>query len=540
MLCSIHIQFFGKNLNIIDMEGQKFDAYISYFNSLKSFYIHNKNDQRTIEKILNNLQRIESEHLTLDCIKRGDLLAALDSQSGLWYRAKVLNTEGTAFKVEYIDYGHSELSSSFKKLPEKLSSYPVMAYHCTLDNVYNAEYIITTDNEVYNTVFEFMTCIDVVVTFLNNKQPHLVKMKWDKRNINICLNNIVSYGITIKTHESLKRIDRPGDKMRVNLIYTASIDEFYVLTEDSKEIEKKIEYELENIPTWEPVTEYTIGKMVIAKSETDNRWYRVRILDTFKDGKCTCYFVDYGIKEYCSEFYKAVGYLESAPPFIKRCSLYMPNIKKRSKELFYYLSKSFVNEMELSKDKKMMITIIKTGEPCKVELYVDGLNAAKLIEPKSVIVSKVAHINALTVQLNTPWRVFFLSELSKIKTLCRAKKLRYGRIYGALMNNQWYRVKLYMHYKDYEVVAMIDMGNSLIRVKELYKLPPFLKNDKSLVMFCALGLDEKNVDRNKLLKLCNNGYTQFTMIVLENNNINGHVIRLFLNNEDVLKLVFRN
>lgn len=522
------------------MEGQNFDAYVSYFYSFKSFYIHNKNQQSDIQHIFSVLQNINSEYLSLACIQPGDLLAAKDENSGFWLRAKVLNIEGTAFNVNYIDYGHSELSSSFKQLPKDLASYRAMAYHCALDNCNNEENLINTDNNLYNVVLDFITCIEVVVTFLNNQQPYLVKMKWDKRNIKVSLDNIISYGITIETHKSLKKIDRPGVKIRVNLIYTVSIDEFYVETEDSKEIKKKIDYELENGTVWEPVTEYRIGKMVIAKSETDNQWYRVRILDTFKDGKCTCYFVDYGIKGYCSEFYKVVGYLESTPPCIKRCSLHMPNIKHKRKELFYYLSRSFVNEMEYSKDKKMIVIIVKTGEPSKVELHVDGLNVAEIIEPKSVIVSKVDHVNAITVQTNIPWINFVFNELSKIKTLPKSNKLINGEIYCACLNDYWYRVKLRFQCTTCMYTSMVDMGNKLITVKELYDLPPTIKKNKSLVMYCSLGLDDKYFSRTKLTQLCNNGITQFTMIVLEQNFISGHLIRLFSNNEDVTKLIRYN
>lgn len=532
--------FFYKKLNIIIMEGQNFDAYVSYFYSLKNFYIQNKNDQQTIQQLFLSLQCINSENLTLVSIKPGQILAAKDESSDLWYRAKVLNAEGTAFKVEFIDYGHIELSSSFKKLPEELANYSVMAYHCMLDNVDDEEYIITSNSDIYNVVLEFITSIEVDLTFLNDKQPYLMNMKWDKRDIKICLDNIISYGITIKTHELLKKVVHPGAQMQINLIYTHSINEFYVETEDSKEIKKKIEFEIVNRIIWKPVIEYTIGKMVIARSETDNQWYRVRIIDTFKDDKCNCYFVDYGIKDYCSEFYEASGYLESAPPCIKRCLLHMPNMKKRRKELFYYLSKSFVNEMQYSTDKKFIITIIKTGEPYKVELFVDGLNVAKIIEPKPVIINKVAHINVITVQLNTPMRIFFLNELSKTKTLNIVPEPSLGKIYGALVNDQFYRVELQAKLKEYMCVTMIDMCNNIIRVCELYELPPIMQNNESMVMLCRLGLNEIHFSKTKLKQLCNNGNTEFTMIVLEHDDANGHLIRLFLNNKDVAKLIRYN
>jgi len=70
----------------------------------------------------------------------------------------------------------------------------------------------------------------------------------------------------------------------------------YVVTEDSKEIQNKIERVLENeTAVWEPFTKYTIYKMTIEKSITDSRWYRVRLLVINEEGECTCYFIDYRV-----------------------------------------------------------------------------------------------------------------------------------------------------------------------------------------------------------------------------------------------------
>jgi len=67
-------------------------------------------------------------------------------------------------------------------------------------------------------------------------------------------------------------------------------------TEDSKEIQNKIERVLENeTVVWEPLTEYKIAKMAIEKCITDSRWYRIRLLMIDEEGECTCYFVDYGV-----------------------------------------------------------------------------------------------------------------------------------------------------------------------------------------------------------------------------------------------------
>ncbi|XP_060861462.1 maternal protein tudor-like [Metopolophium dirhodum] len=511
------------------------DAYISYFYSFKNFYIQNKNDQQTIQDITTSLQFLENEGSMSVSVKPGDLVAAKYENDGLWYRAKILSIEENAFTVQFIDYGNSELSSNLKILPEKIACYRAMAYHCMLDDVDHEEYVISTVNDIYDYIFDFIGSIEVIVTFLSDEETFLVNMKWDDRCIKTLVNNIISYGITPKTYETLKEIDQSGAKMAVNLIYAQSINEFYVETEDSKEIQNKIERILENETVWEPLTEYKIGKMAIAKSITDSRWYRVRLLMIHEEGECTCYFIDYGVQDKCSEFYEAVGYLKLAPPFIKLCSLHIPTMKKNEK-LFECLSKSFTDEMELCKNKKMTITVVKTGEPIVVELFVDDFNVAKLIKPIPVIVFNVIHLNILTVQVNSPSRQAVITELSTVKTLNPVEKPKYCKMYGALVNDRWYRAELKNKFKSSMDIMLVDMGSTVINVENLYELPKHLENVKYLTLRCSLGLDQKYFSIYKLKQICNSK-TEFMMIVFENNNIDGHFIRLFLNDEDVTTII---
>lgn len=516
------------------MEEKPLDAYISYFYSFKHFYICNINDQETINEISKSLQLLKKDKiLTLSDIKFGDLVAAEDPNDGLWYRAKVLNTVEDSFKVQFIDYGNTELSSNFITLPEKLASYHAMARHCILEDADDEEHIIIANNEIYDIVFEFMTSIEVILNILTEKEPYVVKMMWDDRNIKTHLNNIISYGITPDTYKTIKTHEQFGKKMQVNITYISSIDEFYVETEESEEIKKKIEYELENGTIWTPVTDIKFGKLVIAKSFTDSRWYRVRILEKYEDDKYVCYFVDYGIKESCSEFYEAIDYLESAPPFIKRCALHTPNF---SHNMFASLSVCFIDEMKYSENLKMIITVVKTGEPCVVELEIDNLNVVDIIKPISVIVFQVLSLDVLQVQVNTTGRRNVLNELKKLRPddLYLEKKPIVNEIYAVYLNNEWYRVKL----KDINLmqVIFIDMGCIKRIVNQLYALPTRIKNVEYLTMRCSLNLDNSKYSVGKLRQI-NESVEEFDMIVLKNKASGGHIIRLFLNGKDVAEMI---
>lgn len=520
------------------MEGKHWDVYISYFQSLKNFYVYNKTDKPIIHEISTTLQHLDSELLTLVSLKPGDLVAAKYESDGLWYRATVLDLKENACMVQFIDYGNKELTSQIKKLPEKLFSYNPMAYNCMLDDVNNEEHIITTDTDICNVVFEFMTSIEIVLKFLNNTEPYVVKMKWDNRNIKIFLDNIISYGITFETYKAQQINDQSNTKMEVNLIHTESINEFYVETEDAEKKKQKIEHELSYGTIWEPLTEYKIGKVAVAKSTVDDRWYRVRIVKIHDKNNCACYLIDYGLKVDCVEFYEAIGYLKSIPPIIKRCSLYMPNTKR--KMLFNILSQCFIDEMAVCKDKKKMISIVKTGEPNVVELYVDNLSVATIIGPKPVIVFHVFHINALTVQIDSSKRRAVVHELENINTLPPVKNPRTGNLYGVYFNDRWYRAYLKQINGEFLEINMVDMGSTQITVNKLYDLPKHMKNVKYLSVHCSLGLSDQYYSSLKLRNLCNpNNNNKFMMFVLKHNPnaTDGHLVHLLLDNKDVKSMI---
>lgn len=518
------------------MEGKHWNAYISYFKSLKDFYVYNKSDKPIIQEISATLQLLDSELLTLVSLKPGDLVAAKHKNDGLWYRATILDIKKNACSVHFIDNGNEEMTSHIKKLPEKLCNFHPMAYHCMLDDVDNEEHIITTDSDIFDVVLEFMTSIEVILKFLNNADPHAVKMKWDNRNIKIFLDNIISYGITFETYKTLKINDQSHSKMEVNLIHTESINEFYVETVDADEKKQQIEHELIYGTIWEPLTEFKFGKMAIAKSTADNRWYRVRILKIHGESNCTCYLIDYGLKVECVEFYEAIGYLKSTPPVIKRCSLYMPNIKK--KMLFDILSQCFIDEMFVCKDQKKIMSIVKTGEPNVVELFVDDFNVATVIGPKPVIVLQVFHVNALTVQIDSAKRRAIVNELMNTKTLQPVKIPQIGNLYGVLCQGGWYRAYFKQMNGNIFEVNLVDNGNSHLSAEKLYILPEHMTSVKYLSVHCSLGLNDQHYSSYKLRNLCSNN-NKFTMFVLKHNPnaTDGHLIHLLLNNKDVKNMI---
>ncbi|KAJ6659608.1 hypothetical protein lerEdw1_018577 [Lerista edwardsae] len=116
--------------------GLKTLVYVSHINNPSDFYVQLVEDEPLLDSIsekLNNSAKVES--LTGQAFHTGDLMCALFSEDGLWYRAVVREKlSGELVSVQYIDYGNTAIVDSCKtfRLPENCSSFPVMSVHCSL------------------------------------------------------------------------------------------------------------------------------------------------------------------------------------------------------------------------------------------------------------------------------------------------------------------------------------------------------------------------------------------------------------------------
>lgn len=121
-----------KNIN----SGLKTLVYVSHINNPSDFYVQLVEDEPLLDSIsekLNNSAKVES--LKGQEFHIGDLMCALFSEDGLWYRAVVREKPpGELVSVQYIDYGNTAVVDSCKtfRLPEDCSSFPVMSVHCSL------------------------------------------------------------------------------------------------------------------------------------------------------------------------------------------------------------------------------------------------------------------------------------------------------------------------------------------------------------------------------------------------------------------------
>uniref|UniRef100_A0A670XVN9 Tudor domain containing 6 n=1 Tax=Pseudonaja textilis TaxID=8673 RepID=A0A670XVN9_PSETE len=123
--------------------GLKSLVYVSHINNLSDFYVQFVEDEPILDNIsekINSSKTVSS--LVGQQLNVGDLICAIYSEDGLWYRAVII-TESTSemVEVQYIDYGNTAVVSIHKtcKLVEDCLSFPVMSIHCTLGSIKMSE-----------------------------------------------------------------------------------------------------------------------------------------------------------------------------------------------------------------------------------------------------------------------------------------------------------------------------------------------------------------------------------------------------------------
>ncbi|XP_053316445.1 tudor domain-containing protein 6 [Spea bombifrons] len=144
--------------------GLQFPVYISHINSIYDFSVQIAQDAELCEisKILNETSK--PEKVFEKDVQAGDLVCAFFADDELNYRAVVTEKSPDGLHVEYVDYGNTSVVpvSKVARLPEKLLSYPVMSFHCTL----NRQSFGTSDDDLLHKFTERTNDLQLCCEFL--------------------------------------------------------------------------------------------------------------------------------------------------------------------------------------------------------------------------------------------------------------------------------------------------------------------------------------------------------------------------------------
>ncbi|XP_055698419.1 maternal protein tudor isoform X2 [Phlebotomus papatasi] len=106
-------------------------AQVSHINSPGDFYLHLSTRSDILDKVLNHLENPPMDPVTERRMDK--ICAATFSADGCVYRAKIEGTEDDKFKVFFIDYGNTTVTSDLWELSQEFQAIEPLAMRCALE-----------------------------------------------------------------------------------------------------------------------------------------------------------------------------------------------------------------------------------------------------------------------------------------------------------------------------------------------------------------------------------------------------------------------
>ncbi|CAL1534624.1 unnamed protein product [Lymnaea stagnalis] len=275
-------------------------VYVTFVKNCGEFYVRNssKNDKFiAMMKDLNSC--IDSAPvLSRSCV--GCIVAVQFSLDQLWYRGRVIQIEGNACDVLFIDYGNSERTklSELRVMPASVIALPAQAIKCELFGN-----LSTYPEEAHQQFKEFMENEVVNLHIVKKtKDSYSVKLRaQDGTDILALILSGKDVGQNQAEMSSIRSIPNlTFDKilpLKVEFVSIVNASNFYVQISECIEslahLSIALTSRLEQTP--QPIKSINVGDFVASRFSQDKEpiWYRVRV-ESIKEDKCTVFFVDYG------------------------------------------------------------------------------------------------------------------------------------------------------------------------------------------------------------------------------------------------------
>lgn len=524
--------------------GDVCNVYIMRIDSLHSFYVQQVNHYNYFQKICSEFDN-NSVTTKEQLPKAGDLVATRD-ENNLWHRARVIARKETGLTVCFIDLGISDiLITEYKNLPKEFTGKKTIFHRCILKNLSSEDVEILNDPAFFYLLSKYLGENEMTITFLNKIEPYFVTLSHNGQNVLDILSELIWDGIVPGLiHDSihlakckmLTEMISDHQTVVINIKPIISIKHFYVETESCYEINKNIRTKIENKANWISVLHPDQGQIVIAKNSFDSTLYRARVILHYENCEVyKCFLIDCGKFIDCTEFFEPCDYLRTTPPSKIHCSLNALN--KINDSLLESLTLSFIDELADYSNNLKTMNVIKIGSPCIVDFKMKGLKISKVIRPCEVTVIDIININSIKVRLNTTEMKKIVDVLKCVKKVFIVSNPKILNIYMVKLGEHYKRIKYLGLNKSGFEVMLIDVTPVKLITTELYELPKSIQNIQTLDIYCSLGLNIQEYSKKKFIDICDNGNTKFLMVVIKNDDINGHIVKLFLKFKDVKTMI---
>ncbi|XP_028158036.1 maternal protein tudor-like isoform X5 [Ostrinia furnacalis] len=536
-------------------------AYVVHSENLNEIYLHKSADSDKIAQLLDDLYKFYEEGegqaeplATFDV----DTICAAKSTDGNWYRATVISNDDDQIKVQFSDYGNTEVIPK-----ENLKVLDLKFYEpCSLALVASLGLVALQDDALAK-LTEWTTEKEVQVTLAFGNDGWLASLHLDGVDLAMKLVNEKLATPQIASSEEPKA-EAPADEPAASpegctRVYISHVDtpgHFWLQMADKVDKIEEIQAELQaNAESYPDVENREMGTLCVAKYLADDQWYRAEILDSDSD-ITTVRFIDYGNTDVLDN---QPGLIKTMPDQFKEIERYAIKSSvnavptgtgqwsEPASDFFTQLVGDFstaVDALIVLKDVTTYVDIFINGQNLTDKLVSEGY-AARSEETEcggdlpSCFASHVNSPSEFWIQLETaaPELQAMESAMVDAENFPELKDKEEGVICAAKYpeDGEWYRAQVIVDGSEGTEVLFMDYGNASI-ANELRSLPDELKVKPALSRKCALQKprDIKTWSRKSEIKfneLAAEGATIFNVQFIASGDIS--IVELYLEGKSV-------
>ncbi|KAH6922417.1 hypothetical protein HPB50_013530 [Hyalomma asiaticum] len=286
---------------------------VSHVDSLSSFYLLFSTKVDVLADFADKLQNAlaSTPPTVVETPDTSTLYAALYSDDGLWYRARVEGpAEEGGLKVRFVDYGNVETVKSVVSLDSEEFSVEPFCIECQLADVQDAD-----DLNAVEIFKDLVLDADLLVETVKSEKPMTVRL-------------FTADGVDLLSKLPLKRRYRGPEialhqKAQVTITHVESTTDFFIQYIDRLDALETLSQQLLEVPVEENAPVDT--SLPCMAYWTDDLPYRVTVLQD--EGKSVVVkFVDYGNTDIVEQarIYELPDALLSEPLFAINCTLDIP------------------------------------------------------------------------------------------------------------------------------------------------------------------------------------------------------------------------
>ncbi|XP_023246268.1 maternal protein tudor isoform X2 [Copidosoma floridanum] len=372
------------------------------------------------EKLVNDLERMEDRLMmatmfpSLTEIKEGLLCVAKFSVDGLYYRATILSHEDAGTRVRYIDYGNTAFSDDLRIIPDDLAKFCPLARKCRLakpDGVENwpnnidKKFIQLSDEGatifLLDVIEEGETCLVKLTLDSKDVALELIKLCAEAHQVEdevVAVKEDVTVTATSvpaneTTEERLSPIGQENSVANDICIITHIISpsEFWIQkTKHFPQIDGIAE-KMENFESFAVVSKIEKGKILAAKFDVDNLWYRSKVLMQNENGTEVLY-IDYGnsaVIESRSDLRELPEELAQLPALATCCCLKLTaDFEEWPMAACNKLKEFSLEETELQ--LKFLSSVNQPG-PIEVSLLIENQDITEILLSAEILNTELIH-----------------------------------------------------------------------------------------------------------------------------------------------------